>query len=76
MMQGAALQHKPSFMLWFYSDKLPAISLYRHTGPCSDGEFRKPNVWSITKADRTASKMQVNNSKTWLMKSCEIQHRR
>lgn len=30
MMQGAALQHKPGFMLQFYFDKLSVISLYRH----------------------------------------------
>lgn len=76
MMQGAALKHKPSFMLQFYSDKSSVISLYRHICLHSEGEFRKPNVWSITKADGTASTMQVNHSKTWLTKICEIQNRR
>ena len=86
MMQGAASQHKTSFTLQMMfalsSSKLLAIySNYRHICLYSDTvhsikQAKFCSVWSLTKADRIESKMQVTNSKTWLTNAYEIYNRR
>lgn len=72
MMEGTAVQHKTSFVLWIMFDLRSSELLVIYKLQTHLAAFRYSAsqillcVWSLTEGDRIESKMHVTNSKTLL----------